>query len=318
MALDETTRARIDDLIRSDRVVLFMKGNRHFPQCGFSATVVSMLGEFLPAFKTVNVLTDPALRDGIKEYSSWPTIPQLYVGGEFVGGCDIVKELHASGELAGVLGAPAAVAAAAAAQAGAGVPAPAMNLSESAVRALREAIEPGTSEFVRFEVSPRYAYDLSVGPRRAGDVEAKIAGITILLDPASARRAEGTVIDFIDGPQGGFKISNPGEPPHVRQLGVGELKAMLDKKASLELFDVRTEKERATASIAGATLLDAAGEARLRSLPKDATIVFHCHHGGRSQAAAERFLAEGYRNVYNLKGGIDAWSLEVDTSVPRY
>jgi monothiol glutaredoxin len=316
MALDETTRARIEDLLRSDRVVLFMKGNRHFPQCGFSATVVSMLGEFLPSFKTVNVLADPALRDGIKEYTNWPTIPQLYVGGEFVGGCDIVKELYASGELAQLLGAPAKDAAPAA-PAGGGVK-PVLRLSDAAAKAMRDALGPADDEFVRFEVSPRYAYDLSIGPRRAGDVEIEAAGLKVLLDPASAGRADGTAIDFVEGPQGGFKISNPNEPAQVRQLGVGELKAMLDRQAPLELFDVRTEKERATARIEGARLLDAAGEAHLRSLPKDTTVVFHCHHGGRSQAAAERFVAEGYRNVYNLKGGIDAWSLEVDPKVARY
>jgi monothiol glutaredoxin len=319
MALDETTRARIEDLLRSDRVVLFMKGNRHFPQCGFSATVVNMLGEFLPSFKTVNVLADPALRDGIKEYTNWPTIPQLYVGGEFVGGCDIVKELYASGELAQLLGAPAKAAAAAPAPAaGGGGAAPSLRLSETAARAMREAIGPADDEFVRFEVSPRYAYDLSIGPRRPGDVEIEVSGLKVLLDPASVGRADGTVIDFVEGPQGGFKITNPNEPPQVRQLGVSELKAMLERKAPLELFDVRTEKERAVARIEGARLLDAAGEAHLRSLPKETTIVFHCHHGGRSQAAAERFVAEGYRNVYNLKGGIDAWSIEVDPSVPRY
>jgi monothiol glutaredoxin len=183
---------------------------------------------------------------------------------------------------------------------------------------MREALGPGGDEFVRLEVSPRFGYDLSIGPRRPGDVEVKAAGLVVLLDRASAGRADGTAIDFVEGPQGGFKITNPAEPPQVRQLGPGELKAMLDRKAALELFDVRTEKERAVARIEGARLLDAAGEAHLRSLPKDATLVFHCHHGGRSQAAAERFVAEGYRNVYNLRGGIDAWSIEIDPSVPRY
>ena len=81
-----------------------MKGTRHTPQCGFSAQVVQILDGLLPQYETINVLADSAIRDGIKEYSSWPTIPQLYVGGEFVGGCDIVKELYASGELEQKLG----------------------------------------------------------------------------------------------------------------------------------------------------------------------------------------------------------------------
>ena len=91
--------------ITSNRVVLFMKGTKGFPQCGFSARVVEILTKHGVAFETRNVLTDPALREGIKQYSNWPTLPQLYVDGKFVGGCDIVSELDASGELSGLLGA---------------------------------------------------------------------------------------------------------------------------------------------------------------------------------------------------------------------
>jgi monothiol glutaredoxin len=99
MSLDDPTRERIGKIIESDRVVLFMKGQRNFPQCGFSATVVQILDSLVPDYTTVDVLSDPPVREGIKEFSSWPTIPQLYVGGEFLGGCDIVREMYASGEL---------------------------------------------------------------------------------------------------------------------------------------------------------------------------------------------------------------------------
>ena len=98
----ETLR-QIEDLVKSDRVVLFMKGSRSFPQCGFSATVVQILNSLVPDYKTVNVLADPTVRQGIKDYSSWPTVPQLYVDGEFVGGCDIVREMFETGELKQVL-----------------------------------------------------------------------------------------------------------------------------------------------------------------------------------------------------------------------
>jgi monothiol glutaredoxin len=103
MSLDEKTRARISDAIASDRVVLFMKGTREFPQCGFSARVVQMLDRLVPSYTSVDVLADPAIRQGIKEYSSWPTIPQLYVAGELIGGCDIVTEMFQSGELQSLL-----------------------------------------------------------------------------------------------------------------------------------------------------------------------------------------------------------------------
>jgi len=99
MALSEATRKRIQSLVGSDRVVLFMKGNRGAPQCGFSAQVVQILDSHLPSYTTVDVLRDPEVRQGIKDFASWPTIPQLYVDGEFVGGCDIVTEMEQNGEL---------------------------------------------------------------------------------------------------------------------------------------------------------------------------------------------------------------------------
>ncbi len=86
------------DLAEND-VVLFMKGTPVFPQCGFSAAVVGVLSHLGVKFKGINVLDDAELRDGIKRFSEWPTIPQLYVKGEFVGGCDIIREMHATGEL---------------------------------------------------------------------------------------------------------------------------------------------------------------------------------------------------------------------------
>ena len=98
--MSDPTTTKIASLIQQHRVMLFMKGNKAFPSCGFSAQVVEILKRHGVAFETFNVLSDPAVRQGIKEFSSWPTIPQLYVDGEFVGGCDIVRELDDSGELA--------------------------------------------------------------------------------------------------------------------------------------------------------------------------------------------------------------------------
>src|SRR4051794_8308582 len=90
---------RIQQDIRDNDVVLYMKGTPVFPQCGFSAAVIQVLSELGVKFKSFDVLTDPSLRQGIKEFSQWPTIPQLYVKGEFVGGCDIIREMYGSGEL---------------------------------------------------------------------------------------------------------------------------------------------------------------------------------------------------------------------------
>ena len=100
----DEVRARIEELIHASKVVLFMKGTRQFPACGFSNTVVQILKKEGVAFETFNILADPDVRQGLKQYSSWPTYPQLYVDGKFVGGCDIVTEMHQNGELGGVLG----------------------------------------------------------------------------------------------------------------------------------------------------------------------------------------------------------------------
>ena len=102
--IDET----IKDTVTKNRVVLFMKGSKTFPQCGFSARAVEILKKCGAEFKDVNVLADPAIRQGIKDFSNWPTVPQIYIDGKFVGGSDILSELFQSGELQKLLSAPRA------------------------------------------------------------------------------------------------------------------------------------------------------------------------------------------------------------------
>ena len=108
------------------------------------------------------------------------------------------------------------------------------------------------------------------------------------------------------------------ESPQVKQLSAPELKALLDSGVPVELVDVRTPEERAIAKLEGSRLLDQAYHDDLLGLDRHAVIVFQCHHGIRSQSAAEYFLREGFRNLSNLQGGLDAWSRLVDPSVPRY
>jgi monothiol glutaredoxin len=102
----EDLRKRIADTIAKDRVMLFMKGSPQMPQCGFSAAVVGMLKELGATYGSFNILADNELREGLKEYSSWPTFPQLYVEGKLVGGADIVRDLHGKGELAKLVAKP--------------------------------------------------------------------------------------------------------------------------------------------------------------------------------------------------------------------
>ena len=194
---------------------------------------------------------------------------------------------------------------------------PTLMVSEAARRAFEAALADAGGASLRLGIDARFRHELFLGEREPGDIEVGVGGLTLLLNPSSARLADGVSIDFVDGPSGGFKIHNPNEPPKVKQLAAPEAKAMLDR-GELTLFDVRPESERAIARIAAARALDEPGREYLLGLDRDAPIAFHCHHGIRSQAVAERVLREGFRNVYNLEGGIEAWSATIDPSVPRY
>ncbi|MDX8397925.1 MAG: Grx4 family monothiol glutaredoxin [Mariprofundaceae bacterium] len=101
--MTQTVLDQIDQVVKSNPVTLFMKGTPKMPQCGFSQQVSAILSSYEVPYTTVNVLLDPAIRQGIKDYADWPTIPQLYIQGEFVGGCDIINEMHSNGELSTML-----------------------------------------------------------------------------------------------------------------------------------------------------------------------------------------------------------------------
>lgn len=309
MQLEPALRSRLEGLVASDRVVLFMKGVRGAPQCGFSATVCRILDGLIPSYATVNVLADPELRDGIKQFSQWPTIPQLYVGGELVGGCDIVQEMLADGTLYDALGVPKPE-----------VSVPAIAITDAAAKALRQLASRSAGP-LHLSIDAQFQHGLYFGPSEPGALALSVNGIALELDPLSAPRASGLTLDAemrAEGPA--FRIDNPNAPKsnEVRQMSVRELAQKLAAGERFGLFDVRTPEERAIAHIEGARLLDANVAEQLEQLDKNALLVFHCHHGGRSQRAAEHFTSLGFTNVWNVAGGIDAWSQEVDPSVPRY
>jgi len=309
MSLDPQVRQKIDQLVASDPVVLFMKGTRSFPQCGFSASCVNILNTLIPKYQTVNVLTDPEVRGGMKEYSDWPTFPQLFIQGEFVGGADIVKQMFESGDLEkklGTLVAPAKPVK--------------VTVSSRAAAELGAALKDGSpGDVIHLTITAGWEHQLDLGPKESSHVTVDAGGITVQLDRASAAKADGVTIDFLEDATGaGFKIDNPNRPAMVREIGPVEFKALMDSGKVTHVYDVRTPKERATAQIAGTTLLDDVAMAQIEALSKDTPLAFHCHHGGRSRGAADHFLKAGWKTVYNMAGGIDAWSQQVDPSISRY
>jgi monothiol glutaredoxin len=304
--MDPAVRALIEKTLKENPVVLYMKGTRAQPRCGFSAQVVGVLDQLLGDYLTLDVLSDPLLRDGIKEYSSWPTIPQLYVRGEFIGGSDIVAALDVSGELREKLGDLAQSLL------------PKVTVTAAARAELSAAIE-SKEEAIRIDVSPTFEHDLAVGVPDPNDTVIELEGLRVSLPRSALRRADGIVVDLVATPEGpAFKIDNPNEPARVKKMSPRELKARLDQSARLTLVDVRPDGERALASISGFRGLDEALQRELFEGPRDREIVVLCHHGMRSHRAAEELVEQGFRNVHNLVGGIDAWSNDVDPTVPRY
>jgi monothiol glutaredoxin len=308
MSLEESTRDEIATTIENNSVVVFMKGNRTQPQCGFSATVVQILDQMATEYETVDVLANPGIREGIKTFSNWPTIPQLYIDGEFIGGCDIIKDMNTSGDLQKKLKFDITT-----------LKAPSLTITDTAAEALKSTLTENDAQVLHLSINAQFQISLELGEPTAAKLVTSSNGIGLYIDIPTIKRAEGMTIDFVDGPQGsGFKIDNPNSPPAVQQMPVSKLKELMDSDTKFKLIDVRTPDERATACIDGSLLLTQEVAQELARVDKETILVFHCHHGGRSQQAAEQFRDSGFRNVHNVVGGIDTWSQEIDSAVPRY
>ncbi|MDX1381363.1 MAG: Grx4 family monothiol glutaredoxin [Xanthomonadales bacterium] len=307
MELSDTVKGKIEDYVHGHKVVLFMKGTRQQPMCGFSARTVAALDSLLPDYATVNVLDDPEVREGIKVYGNWPTIPQLYIDGELVGGCDIVLNMLNSGELHQTLGLAAP-----------DRTPPQVEVTPGAAEKIREAMQGHEGIALHFQVDANWEAQFNLAPPQGHEIATESNGIRILMDIATAQRARGAVIDWVSTVQGeGLAIELPQAPPPVRQMSVAELAEKLQNEA-VTLVDVRGETDRALASIEGSLVLDRETMEQLERMPKDTALAFLCHHGNASMGAAEYFRKQGFTNVSNVVGGIHAWSMEVDPSVPTY
>ena len=309
MSLSPELRQRIESTLSSNRVVLFMKGDPSSPRCGFSAKAVGILDAISPGYASVDVLADPEIREGIKEYGQWPTIPQLYVGGELVGGSDIIEQMLNSGELHEVLGVAAP-----------DRTPPTISISPAAAEAIRRALDSADPSLgLHLAVDPRFASQFQLKPVTGQEIVAEASGIRVHLDLASAPRANGIAIDWVEDVRGsGLAISNPNAPPPVKSMSVQELHDRIVAGA-IDVIDVRPAQARAIAPFPQPhEVLDEDSHDRLAALPKDLPLAFLCHHGNSSRQAAEHFRGLGFHDIYNVEGGIDAWAAEVDSKVPRY
>ncbi|MDO5505369.1 MAG: Grx4 family monothiol glutaredoxin [Pseudoxanthomonas suwonensis] len=307
MSLDPALRQRIDTLLGENRVVLFMKGQPQAPQCGFSAKASGLLRELAVDFAHVDVLSDPDIREGIKLYGQWPTIPQLYIGGELVGGSDIIEQMFASGELQSALGLPPP-----------DRTPPNVSLSPAAAQMLRKAIDDAGGEVVvELGIDPTYRTRLQLAQPNSSAIATTVDGIPLQFALSGARRAEGLKIDYADDERGrGLLIDNPNAPKPVRPLSPADTAARV-AAGTLTLVDVRPAEERAMAAAPVACITLDNGIDPIGDLPPEQPLAFLCHHGGRSQQAAEHFRQQGHREVYNVDGGIDAWA-DIDERVARY
>lgn len=309
MSLDPALRTRIETLLSEHRVVLFMKGNPQAPRCGFSAKAVGALQSVVERFHTVDVLEDGEIREGIKIFGSWPTIPQLYVDGELVGGSDIIEGMLNSGELHGLFGVSPP-----------DRTPPPITITPKAAEAIRSAMsDSGAGLELHMAIDPRFNAQFQLKPAAGTEIVSESAGIRVHFDLASAQRATGLEIDWVEDMRGaGLAIRNPNAPAQVQPMSVQELAARI-AAGSITVVDVRPAADRSYAPFPHPhEVLDETTVAKLEALPKDSELAFLCHHGVSSARAAEHFRGQGFRKLFNVEGGIEAWSQQIDPSVPRY
>lgn len=309
MSLTPETRARIEQILSAHHVVLFMKGSPNAPQCGFSAKASGILNALVDAYGHVDVLSDPEIREGIKLYGQWPTIPQLYVGGELLGGSDIIEQMLNSGELHEALGLAAP-----------DRTPPAIDVTPAAAEAIGRALANAEDGVVlHLSVDPRFNARFELKPASGHEVVAEAGGLRFHLDLASVPRARGLRIDWVEDARGaGLAIHNPNAPAAVKPMSVQQLHDHVIA-GTIDVIDVRPAQARAFAPFPHPhEVLDEESRERLEALPKDLPLAFLCHHGNSSRQAAEYFRGLGFHDLYNVEGGIDAWSEQIDPSVPRY
>ncbi|MCP4925545.1 MAG: Grx4 family monothiol glutaredoxin [Gammaproteobacteria bacterium] len=304
MSIDSETQGIIDNLLSNNKVVLFMKGTPDQPQCGFSAKTIATLDLLTSTFMAVNVLEYPEIREGIKEHSNWPTIPQLYIDGELIGGNDIVQDMLKSGELATALGVDIPT-----------TTQPEITISPDGIALIKSALDAEKTGNLQLQISATWTHQMSLDDNPENDICVDIDGLKLYMDPWTAGRADGLQMTLEKGMTGSrFIFDNPNAPPPVNQMTVQTLKTRLDSGDDIVLIDVRENSEQENTTITGARLWNSDTRTFIESLPKDTEIIIHCHLGDNSQTLADTLRQHGYTNLHNLAGGIKAWTEATDNS----
>lgn len=295
---DQTTQ-RIEQMLDENNIFLFMKGTPQTPMCGFSSNTVKILKDLIgDDFASFNVLEDPEIREGIKTYGQWPTIPQLYVNKELIGGNDIVSEMFNTGELHELLNldqpdrTP-----------------PTISITDEALSHIKEGLKDMGNHQLFLSVDDEFNTRFSLEQPKGYEVIADVGDLKVYMDIGTAKRSNGVEISWVDELQGsGLRIKNPNEPPPVLDLSVAELQDWLATDVDKpHVYDVRSPDKIADGTVDTAVRLDKEAIEKIESMDKETPLVFVCQVGQSSMSAAEFFRKKGYTKVFNLTGGYNAW-----------
>ncbi|VAW44106.1 Glutaredoxin-related protein [hydrothermal vent metagenome] len=296
---DQTTQ-RIEQMLDESSVFLFMKGNPQTPMCGFSSNTVKILKDLIgDGFSSFNVLEDPEIREGIKAYGQWPTIPQLYVNKELVGGNDIISEMFNTGELHELLNLTQP-----------DRTAPKISITDDALSHIKEGLKDMGDHQLFLSVDDEFNTRFSLEKPKGYEVIADVGDLKVYMDIGTAKRSDGVEISWVDELQGsGLRIKNPNEPPAVKDLSVAELQDWFATEIeNPHVYDVRSVDKVEEGTVDHALRLDKAAIESIESMEKETPLVFVCQVGQSSMSAAEFFRKKGYSKVFNLTGGYNAWN----------
>ena len=228
---------------------------------------------------------------------------------EFIGGCDLVEQLFISGELHEQLGG----------EKNGRSTVPKIHVSEEAAVVIKQGLDRSENEVLHLTIDESFNHDFKIGPKDPSRTCVLAGGVEIHLDRDSLNRASNLKIGMIDSDKGyGFEIFNPNVASGFKDISVQELKELEDSGEEFFLFDVRTMEERKIACLQNSIFLDESAVETIKNIDQDTRLIFYCHSGVRSQEAAKYFFDKGYTQSFNLVGGIDAWSVYVDPTIPRY